>query len=468
LLRWQSFFRRAVEPLFLLTRQRRILFVNPAWEALTGLTAAQARGRVCTHRAVAEPGPWEALARVLAPPPEVLEGQSGRARRLAPATAGSRQVWDIEYLPLRDDHGLCCILGKVTAVTVERPAGTGLLAEPLVALCAQVARRYGLDQLASDLPAVRCVAEQVRLARQTRSPVLIVGEPGTGKQWLARAIHHHGTRGGMFAALDCAGLPPAALAAVLFGDGGLARREGAGTLYLREPSGLPRDLQARLCDLLAAAGSAGAEDAAGPRVVAGCAAEPEQEVRSGRLLEELSWALGTLVIRVPPLRRRVADLPGLVGRLLERTNAAGGGAVTGLTAAAWDVVRAYPWPGNLRELYGVLAGAGARARAGGERIDAADLPAYVRLAVSLERTPLPAPTRALPLDQLLEQAERRLILLALRLARGNKSRAAELLAIWRPRLHRRMEALGIADPAAGTADTVSGREGAEDASPGEP
>ncbi|HEV3263345.1 MAG TPA: sigma 54-interacting transcriptional regulator [Gemmataceae bacterium] len=464
-LRWQSFFQRAAEPLFLLNRQRRILFVNTAWEALTGLAAAQARGLVCTRRAPAEPGPWDVLAGALAPPPEVLDGQFGRARRLVPAAADARHVWDIEYLPLRDDRGLLCILGKVAAVTVERAAQTALLPEPLVALRAQVAGRYGLDQLAGQVPALRRVADQVRLARQTRSPVLIVGEPGTGKQWLARTIHHQGTGGGTFAALDCTGLPPQALAPVLFGDGGLARQEAAGMLYLKEPSRLPRDLQARLCDLLAAASAPAAT--AGPRVAAGCCADPDQEVRAGRLLEELSCALGTLVIHMPPVRERQADLPGLVDRLLDRANAAGEGRVTGLTPAAWDVVRAYPWPGNLRELYGVLAAA--RARAGGERIDAADLPAYLRLAVSLERTPAPAPARSLPLDQILEQAERRLIVLALRLARGNKSRAADLLAIWRPRLHRRMEALGIADAhaQAGTAETTAEAEVAEDSSPAE-
>ena len=76
-------------------------------------------------------------------------------------------------------------------------------------------------------------------------------------------------------------------------------------------------------------------------------------------------------------------------------------------------------------------------------------PAPLRLAVRLDRTPEAAGERPLPLDRLLEQAERRLILLALRRARGNKTRAAELLSIWRPRLLRRMEALGIADTEAG-------------------
>jgi len=467
ILRWQAFFQRAAEPLFVLNRQRRIVFVNTAWETLTGVTADQARGLACTGRAPAAPGPWDALAAALAPPPETLEGHAGRARRVGPAAADSRQVWDIEYLPLRDERGILCVVGRVAAVAVEQVAGKFLLPEPLLALREQVARRYGADQLASDVPAVRRVADQVQLAQQTASPVLIVGEPGTGKQWLARAIYHQGinTRG-TFAALDCAALPPAALASLLFDNEGLLRRRGTGMLYLREPSRLPRDLQAKLCEFLGTAAPGSRDTPAGLRLAAGCCTDPEEEVRAGRMLEELSCAMATLVIRVPALRERQADLAALVERLLERRRAASGRA-RGLTSAAWEIVRAYSWPGNLRELYGVLAAAGARA--GGQPIDDADLPAYLRLAVSLGKTPEPAPPRSLPLDRLLEQAERRLIVLALRLARGNKSRAADLLAIWRPRLHRRMEALGIADTEGrpGAVETVAEAEVTEEPSPGE-
>jgi DNA-binding NtrC family response regulator len=176
-------------------------------------------------------------------------------------------------------------------------------------------------------------------------------------------------------------------------------------------------------------------------VIAGCSTDPAAEVRAGRLLEELRCALSTLVIDVPPLRQRLADLPRLVERLLEQILAADERRLQGLTPAAWDCLRAYPWPGNLRELRAALVGA--RAHAAGERIDVADLPAYLRLGASLGQTPGPAAERPLPLAQVLEQVERRLIQLALERARGNKSRAAELLSVWRPRLLRRMQALGL-------------------------
>ena len=99
-------------------------------------------------------------------------------------------------------------------------------------------------------------------------------------------------------------------------------------------------------------------------LLAGCGADPAEDIRAGRLLEELHSALAVLTLRLPPLRERVADLPMLVDRLLERSNAEGEARVKGLSPDAWDVVRDYHWPGNLRELYAVLSAARRHARDG--------------------------------------------------------------------------------------------------------
>jgi DNA-binding NtrC family response regulator len=233
-------------------------------------------------------------------------------------------------------------------------------------------------------------------------------------------------------------LPVPALAALLFGEAGLARQIGKGTQYLREVGRLPRDLQLRLSDRLREG-----DEGTGLRTLAGCTEDPIEAVRAGRLLEELYYALGPLVITLPPLRERREDLPALVERLLTRAGGESDHRAQGLTAEAWEVVRAYPWPGNLCELYAVLQSACRRAP--GEWIDANHLPASLRLAVRLDQTAGPEAEKPLPLKQLLQQAERRLILLALRKSQGNRSRAAELLAVWRPYLLRRMEALGITE-----------------------
>jgi DNA-binding NtrC family response regulator len=345
----------------------------------------------------------------------------------------------VEFLPLRTGERVLGILGKILPVPADASAHPVLLPEQLVALRAKVAERYRIEQLTGDGLAMCRVGEQIRLASQTNVPVLIVGEPGTGKHRVARTIHQHrATRERTFVALDCARLPAAALSMALFGEAGLAGREDIGTLYLHEPSYLPRELQARLADRLR---DERAESA--PHIIAGCGEDPAAEVRAERLLNEFHHALSTLVISMPPLRDRAADLPFLVERLLARANEVDDRRILGLASEALAAIRSYPWPGNLRELYAVLASA--RAQAAGDQIQLADLPAYLRLAVRLDQTAGAVAERPLPLDQLLEQAERQLILLALRRARGNKSRAAEILSIWRPRLMRRMEALGIED-----------------------
>ncbi len=269
-----------------------------------------------------------------------------------------------------------------------------------------------------------------------RSPVLFVGERGTGKKTLARAVHFLGPRReDSFAALDCARLPPAVLAAFLFEVRGPRHR--LATIYLREPACLPRDLQLRLSEWLSGADAdlPGGPDGR-PRLLASCARDPAEDVRAGRLTEELACGLATVRVDVPPLRERAADLPALVERLLERAGYEGDGRVTGLSPEAWEVVRSHPWPGNLREACG---------RAQGDHVTPADLPAWLRLRQAVGRAAGRDPEPALPLKSLLEQAERRLIVRALARAGGNKSKAARILDVWRPYLYERMEKLGLVE-----------------------
>jgi DNA-binding NtrC family response regulator len=464
--RWQAIFQRVEQPLFILSRNRRILFVNRAWEEFTGLPFADVRGLVCTRQGLEMADRPSQVARTLCPPTEVREGKLAHVRRqidgLSPAIPG---WWDIEFFPLRGKEGVACIVGRISGVphaTEDKhppypealkqlhdemardlaPDEAAKLwsVEKIVAMRERLVGRYRIDNLESPLPAMRRVADQARLASSIRSCVYLVGEAGTGKAWLARAIHQNGPdRERAFARVDCARLPAGAVAEILFGGTALLQRPGIGTIYLNSPSRLPQDVQSRLHDWLER-GSTGQQDGRA-RIITGSSRPPLAEVHAGRLLEKLYGALATLVIELPPLRDRLADLPNLVDRMLDRLNELSDRRISSLTAAAWETFREYRWPGNLRELYSVLSAC--HETATGERIDAPDLPAFLRQAVRLDQTPAAPPEDAMPLDSLLERVERRLIEVALHRARGNKSRAAELLAVWRPRLLRRIEALGI-------------------------
>jgi DNA-binding NtrC family response regulator len=464
--RWQALFEQVREPLFVLDRRRRILFANRAWEEFTGVSLAEAHGLACTRRGSATPERRERVARVLWPPPEVIEGKPAQVRRqVSDLMLNGPPWWDILFFPLQGEPNGTFILGKIHGAPIAAAAGFVPLPEALrelhsrlsqklpreeieqfwrpeklVGLRERLAQQYRLDLLDAALPAMQRVAEQVRLASQIRACVLLVGEPGSGKHWLARAIHQASpAQERSFVALDCARLPSTVVAELLFGSGRLCARPGIGTICLKEPARLSVQLQERLLDWLRE--SSASADRTAPRVLAGASPDPFAEVRAGRLLEALYATLATMEIVLPPLRDRLADLPSLTDRMLERLNSESERRILGLTDAAWEVFREYRWPGNLRELHAVLAGCHQRAAA--ERIDVTDLPATLRQAVRLDREPTPLPDQPLSLDSLLEQTERRLIEVALRRARGNKSRAAELLSVWRPRLLRRMEALGI-------------------------
>src|SRR5437868_12272997 len=101
--RWQALFQHSLDPIFVLSRRRRLLFANRAWEALTGQSAAAARGLTCNRRS--SDRPLAALAAVLCPPAEVMDGRSARSVRAVQGAAVGPPWWEIEFLPLADECG---------------------------------------------------------------------------------------------------------------------------------------------------------------------------------------------------------------------------------------------------------------------------------------------------------------------------------------------------------------------------
>ena len=423
--RWQSFFQHTAQPIFLLNRRRRILFVNRAWEACTGLTLAEVRGRACRRRAAStSQDKEEAVLAVCAPPVEVVKGQTCSVRRRAP---GSGNWWAIQFLPFDGGEDLLGILGAIRVITAPTdPPFT--LPEKLMTLRDRQARRYRLDDLGIDSPAMQRLHELALLAARTQAPLTILGEPGAGKQWLARAIHAQSDRRERyFVCLDAEKLPPNLLGDVLFGP--RSRQVGFGTVYLREPAHLPREWQGRLAEVVRLR-----ENPDFPRLMVGFGGDPRAEIQAGRLLEEFYCAVSPVTITVPPLRERLSEIGGLIETFLQQSSELHPHAVRRLGPEALNVLRSHAWPRNLRELQDVLRDACRHCK--GEVLELADLPFHVR------HGSLPV-ERRLPLDALLEKVERRLIELALRMTQNNQTRAAEMLEIWRPRLLRRMEKFAV-------------------------
>jgi DNA-binding NtrC family response regulator len=200
-----------------------------------------------------------------------------------------------------------------------------------------------------------------------------------------------------------------------------------GTVYLKNPAALPRDLQEKLADLFA-------EPHPGlPRLISGSHRATAEEAAKGTLISRFHTALALLELRVPPLRERLADLPRLAGHLLPNV---------AIDSAVFDVLRALPWAGNLRELADALAEAAVSA--GGEQVKRDHLPLELRTRSGIDPPPPHQPP--LNLDAILAAVEKRVIALALNHARGKTAKAAEMLGIWQSRLVRRLKALDIPPP----------------------
>ena len=426
---WGALIGSAADAVFLLSRRRQLRYANRAWESLTGKSFETLRGAFCLPRKKKGTGPLRALLQALAPPPEVMEGRPSTVRRPAPPHRLGPPWWEILFVPLHDAEGLTGILGVIRAIAgLGASTGGATLSEAQIALRQRAVANASFDLLAGDNIAMQRVEAQARLAAGLKSPIWITGEAGTGKETLARIIHFNGvTREHTFLGIDCAGLQPYLIRNMLFG---LAGQAGArlGTVYLKNPESMPRDLQSELLAWYE-------EQEEPPRIAVGSRELRGPGLRDDRLLDELIATFNLFEIRLPALRERPGDLLRLVVELLRRECASDTDPVEPAPDAL-DLLTRHSWPGNLRELTDVLRDA--LKNSGGKRIDAGHLPLYLRASTSAP------PRKALPkLDEVLEALEVRLIRQALQRTKGNKSEAADLLGVPRARLLRRIETLQI-------------------------
>jgi two-component system nitrogen regulation response regulator NtrX len=305
------------------------------------------------------------------------------------------------------------------------------------------------------------VRELIGQVAPTDARVLILGESGTGKELVAHAIHHSSRRANRpFVTVNCAAIPRDLVESEMFGHekgaftGAMDRRLGrfelahGGTLFLDEVGDLNLEAQAKLLRVLESGEVArlGAErtQRVDVRVIAATNQRLDQAVTAGTFREDLFFRLHVFPIEVSPLRARLSDLPALVAHLSRRVRPT---STPSFTDEALDILSAYHWPGNIRELANIVE---RLAIVGGREIDAA----MVRQV--LPRTPAPggpvAPAAAgvsdndgfdRSLSNLLDDYERSLIARALSRANGNVAEAARLLQTDRANLYRRMKRLGI-------------------------
>ncbi len=305
----------------------------------------------------------------------------------------------------------------------------------------------------------RVIEKAKRVARHDNVTILIEGETGTGKEVLARAIHYHGPRAaGPFVEVNCTAIPENLLESELFGHergsftGAIATKQGlfelahGGTLLLDEIGHLPLELQAKLLRALESREirrvGGNKTRAVDVRVLAATHVRLSQAMARGEFREDLFYRLNVVSLRVPPLRERNGDIELLAERFVSDLASHHGLPVPALTPEVHSALRSHQWPGNVRELRNAIERALVLSPPGTLDLD--------ELWLERDDRPVGEGTESLlPFPAPLESIIRAAVAAMVELTRGNKSEAARMLGISRPRLQRW---LGEGDDADGPTD----------------
>lgn len=287
-------------------------------------------------------------------------------------------------------------------------------------------------------------------------PVLILGESGAGKEVLARWVHARSRRAsGPFLAINCAALPRELLEAELFGiergvatgvdaRPGLLERAAGGTVFLDEIGDMAPETQAKVLRVLESTSlyRVGGRNPlqVDVRFVAATNRDLEMLVEEGGFRRDLFHRLAAFQVKLPPLRERREEIPGLAARFFHRDLERNGLSSPGITRAALGALVHHPWPGNVRELQNEIAKAVLLLEPG-EALGLQHLSERVRgQAAPGARPPL------LTLEETVRRAEREAFSVALASSGGDAARAMELLGVSRTTWYRKLKELGLSEP----------------------
>lgn len=447
-------------PLALVGKDRKVLFFNQGCERLTGWDASLVLGSICEYTTEGDPQTMRALLGSFCPPPRVFEGETVEGPVFVPRQSGRPLARRIRHIPFLDEAGqvdcVMVIISEIEAppvITTTSPAQR--LHAELASLRATLRQRFGISTIIAQSEPMLRVVQQVQLAIHNRAALVLEGEAGTGKEHVARVIHHEMSRGhsqesdfrgDAFVPLDCARMLPIDLKRTLrrifraASDDETAEAPlppaQPGTVYLQNVESMPRDIQEFVVESWA-----DVPPGAGLRLMAGTSDNLEALLQSEAMRWDFFYRISPLRISLPPLRQRSEDFELLAQALLERRNVGAETQKEGFSEEAWRELREYHWPGNLDELATVIEEAGRNSA--GPVIGLEELPFRFRMGRDAQSLGPPREALPQPLEPYLEQIEREHIEWALESAKYNKKKAADLLGLTRAKLYRRLEVLGI-------------------------
>jgi len=382
----------------------------------------------------------------------VLTANASAAHAVAAMRAGAT---DFLVKPLAPER----LLAALDAAVAGAHAGE------LRPLTEKLPAALGFDEIVGSTPDFRTALAIAAKAARARIPVLIEGESGVGKELVAEAIHAASPRARKpLVAVNCGAIPANLVESELFGHErgaftgafekkiGKAQIADGGTLFLDEVGAIPLDAQIRLLRLLST-GEIQPLGARHPitvdvRVVAATDKSLTAEVESGRFREDLYFRLNVVPVSIPPLRERIGDVPALARHLLARIALQPGLRPLGITDDALQLLGAYDWPGNVRQLQNALFRAAVLCEAAA--LTRADFPQIASLG-SGPRLAASAPANGGGVTlfrpdgnmRLLEDIEADVIRLAIGHYRGRMTEVARRLGIGRSTLYRKLGELGI-------------------------
>jgi transcriptional regulator with GAF, ATPase, and Fis domain len=324
---------------------------------------------------------------------------------------------------------------------------------------------FSVDQVVvGQSPRMRAIFDFVKVVSRSDSSVIITGESGTGKEVIANLLHHQSARRHQpFVAVSCALFSESLIETELFGHergaftGAIKDKPGrfelaqGGTLFLDDIDDVPLSMQVKL---LRALQNRQVERVGGTRtipvnvrIITGTKRDLKQLVNEGKFREDLYYRLNVLPIVLPPLRERREDIPALMDHFLTRFARERGIDVPETSAVVRHAFERYRWPGNVRELENACERIIQTCTCGTVRVGcmAASILFGARAGDNVVPIPVPEAPRSISLDDRLKEVETNLIGWALRVADGNKSKAAELLNIKRSTLGDRIARCGIAE-----------------------
>jgi DNA-binding NtrC family response regulator len=323
----------------------------------------------------------------------------------------------------------------------------------------QLHKRYGFANIVGNSEAITQTFELIKKVADTDSTVLILGESGTGKELINRAIHYNSLRReGPLIPVNCAAIPEELLESELFGHErgafthavrtriGRFEMASGGTIFLDEIADMSPSLQVKILRVLQ---DRSFERIGGVktikvdiRVIAATNQNLEEMVRLNRFREDLYYRLNVIPIRVPPLRKRVSDIPLLVQHFLHEFSRKKKKPIKRLSPEAMDRLLNHAWPGNIRELENLMERLVILSE--GEEIQVSELPDRFRgQPAASPGKPQEIPEQGIHLTAAVQEFERDLILKALDKSNWVKSRAAQLLHLNRTTLLEKMKKQNI-------------------------